>query len=110
MSTGLRMPPAPSRSEFDPKSLYDQAYFDIYRADVGSPQQKKRFAMYRQEFDRIQRYCQGGAVLDVGCGLGDFLTLFEAPSWSRHGIEVSDFAAREAAAKGIQVNRTDYPD
>lgn len=37
-----------------------------------------------------------GRVLDVGCGLGFFLSGLD-PAWLRHGVEISAFAAKHAA-------------
>jgi SAM-dependent methyltransferase len=92
-----------------PASLYEESYFDIYRSDLGSPQQKKRFEMYRQEYRRILKYCRGGKVLDIGCGLGDFLAQFDPQQWDRYGIEISDFAREAARSKGIHMDQPSEP-
>ena len=76
--------------------LYDRPYFDS-RADP------RREAMYRQEFDRLlaRTGLDGGKVLDIGCGEGQFLDLFEGSKWRKHGLEVSEHATAVCQAKGI---------
>jgi SAM-dependent methyltransferase len=51
-----------------------------------------------------------GALLDVGCGVGDGLVLARAAGWDCTGIEVSDEAAAIAAARGFKVIRGDATD
>lgn len=89
--------------------LYDEAYFQAYRADVDSEPYRRRLSMYAQEFKRIGRYVQAGAVLDVGCGLGDFLQLFDPVRWQRYGIEVSPYAREIAQSRGIQMELPAVP-
>ena len=89
------------------KKLYGEAYFenrfaeetDQYRKDV-----EKREKMYRLEFARVQAYIPdfeiGGNVLDVGCGRGEFLSLF-SEKWKKYGTEISDHARKIAEQKGV---------
>jgi SAM-dependent methyltransferase len=83
------------------KDLYDKTYFRSYVAGTTDPLYEKRLKMYRQEIARIEKYKDKGSVLDVGCGTGDFLNLFDTARWSRYGIEISDFATAQARAHEI---------
>lgn len=58
--------------------------------------------MYQDEFQRIIRITKltRGKMLDVGCGLGDFLEIFPK-SWKKYGVEVSDYARGIAEKKGV---------
>ena len=59
--------------------------------------------MHLQEFTRLKKYFdigKGGNVLDMGCGTGNFLSLF-GKRWNKYGIEVSDFARGIAKKGGI---------
>lgn len=89
------------------KAIYGEAYFQHYRSD---PQ---REIWYQVERDRIVSRKSGGRILDVGCGLGNFLALFDGGRWERYGVDLSDVAIRESRAKGIQVKdyaqAYDYP-
>lgn len=82
------------------RKLYGKNYFEdrILR--------HKRKQMYLQEFTRLQKYfdlSRGGKVLDIGCGTGDFLSLFGS-NWEKFGIDISDWAIQIANRKGIITN------
>lgn len=81
-------------------SLYPASYF-IGHAYADDP---KRKAMKAQEAARIKERLSvaSGRVLDVGCGIGDFLAEHFA-GWDKRGIEVSDFAAKQAEERGVSV-------
>lgn len=51
----------------------------------------------------------GGALLDVGCGTGEFTlrVASRAGVTSLHGVELVDHIAAEATARGIEVAQTD---
>lgn len=84
------------------KDLYDENYFRSYVCGTDDPMYQMRAQMYQQELVRIFEYKDHGAVLDVGCGTGEFLDLFDSSRWDRYGIEISDFARGLAANKGIR--------
>jgi len=82
------------------KKLYDKKYFE------NKELREKREKMYLQEFARIKKYFdidKGGNVLDIGCGTGDFLSLF-SKKWKKYGIEISDSAREIARKKGVIVD------
>jgi SAM-dependent methyltransferase len=89
------------------KRRYDESYFSVYWDDPN------RIAMYRAERERIERLKPAGRILDVGCGLGGFLSEFETQKWDRYGIDVADLAIKEARLRGINVKdyseAYDYP-
>lgn len=78
---------------------YDQDYFE----DRHLGQDPKREQSYRDELSRIHQYVSQGNVLDVGCGMGDFLTLFDDESWQKYGIEISEYARDVASSKNIKL-------
>ncbi len=87
---------------------YDESYFAVYQNDP------KRHQMYLAERGRIEQLKPGGRILDVGCGLGGFLSQFSPDRWQRYGVDVSEVAIAEARTRGIHVNdfaqAYDYPD
>lgn len=46
--------------------------------------------------DELLRLKSGGAVLDLGCGTGGFLSAVKSPSWKLYGVEMSENAAKFA--------------
>ncbi|UYN89896.1 MAG: class I SAM-dependent methyltransferase [Anaerolineales bacterium] len=80
-------------------SLYPASYF-IGHAYADDPRRK---AMKAQEAARIKARLSvaSGSVLDVGCGIGDFLAEHFA-AWEKFGTEVSEYAFRQAAKRGIR--------
>ena len=87
---------------------FKELYSDKYFKDRFSGQDKKREESYTQEYTRILEYIDGGKVLDIGCGMGNFLHVFNE-NWDKYGIEISDFAAQEATKAGIKmINYGDY--
>lgn len=46
--------------------------------------------------DELSRLMSGGAILDMGCGSGGFLSTMKGPSWKLYGIEMSGGAANVA--------------
>lgn len=79
------------------KKLYKKEYFEDEELA------KKRKVMYSEEFSRLKKYFnldKGGNILDIGCGTGEFLSLF-GKEWRKCGIEVSDFARAIAEEKGV---------
>jgi SAM-dependent methyltransferase len=85
----------------NPEALYGKAYFDGSYKD-GALFEKRR-GMYGQEFRRVTQFINEGNVLDVGCGLGEFLALFEEKRWHRYGTDISQHALNVAASKGVNV-------
>lgn len=52
----------------------------------------------------ISTYKQGGAILDIGCSSGAFLSMMISPSWKLFGIEMEESTAQRARkATGAQV-------
>ena len=79
--------------------LYDRAYFEghYYHND------QRRDVMYRQEIERIRAMApSGGRVLDIGCGVGNFLAMLD-DRWEKFGFEPSEFAAKIAAGRNIKM-------
>lgn len=82
-------------------ALYDRRYFE----DRGYGRDPRRGCMYNQERRRIAGLARGGRILDVGCGLGEFLAGFD-DRWERYGYEPSAYAAATCLARGIVMYET----
>jgi 2-polyprenyl-3-methyl-5-hydroxy-6-metoxy-1,4-benzoquinol methylase len=64
---------------------------------------------YKSFYQYVMRLIpDGGRVLDVGCGVGNYLDLFKAkPEFDVEGVEYSSYAAQKAIDKGLKVYRGD---
>lgn len=85
----LENPPTPAEMGYHYGADYD-------RAIAGAGEDPEH---WRDRRDKLLRYKSGGAILDLGCSSGGFLTSLKSPSWKLHGIEMSDSVARKAEAK-----------
>lgn len=73
-------------------SLFDKLY-----------QLVKRYTI-KSKIKLLEKYLKNGsAVLDIGCGTGDFLVATENKGWTSTGVETSDAARQLAENKGINV-------
>lgn len=49
---------------------------------------------YQAVLERMERYLKPGRLADIGCGMGQFLSVAEARGWQGVGLEVSSSACR----------------
>lgn len=59
----------------------------------------KRNKMYEIDYKLINEYVKEGKVLDVGCGNGSFLKLFEINGYDASGVEFGKEAADNASSE-----------
>lgn len=81
--------------------IYDEKYF-IHKNDCFTNQyfgyydyisdKKKIEKSFIRRLDVIEKYCNYGRLLDVGCASGYFLLAANKRGWDVHGIDVSAFA------------------
>ena len=63
----------------------------------------------RTEIDYVKENCKG-KILDIGCGLGYFLSAFpDYLKFEKHGVELSEYASKEARKYGDIQNTLYYP-
>lgn len=86
------------------QKIYGEEYFKN-RNNGSDPLREKA---YKIEFNKVIKYKSKGKILDVGCGMGNFLDLFEDNTWEKYGIEVSDYGREIAQTKGIHFIDYDF--
>lgn len=95
--------------ESESTALYAEDYFQMYTKD---PQRELAYSIESRRIQEMKP--EGGAILDVGCGLGLFLEQFDDKRWQKFGVDISDFAVQQARKRGITVKdyaqSYDYPD
>lgn len=92
----LDAPPKPSEMLLH----YDEDYHKTI-AMGGEGSAEKRWERPRRV---VQRYSQGGALLDIGCSSGGFLSTLRQGPWKLYGVEMEESTAQRArAASGAEV-------
>jgi 2-polyprenyl-3-methyl-5-hydroxy-6-metoxy-1,4-benzoquinol methylase len=89
-----------------PISEYWEAYkFDIYTNQAVQHDYEKRYRATMSEAERLAGPIR--SVLDVGCGIGNFVAFAEAQGITAYGIDVDGGAVAAARARGLQVSQSD---
>ncbi len=75
------------------RDVYSESYVSSYTSR--KVELSKRFRKY---LDLIEKYKNGGMMLDIGCGLGFFVEVARESrvSWDAYGVELNTFLAGEA--------------
>lgn len=60
---------------------------------------------YNDLLDEFEKYRKTGKILDVGCGIGYFLTEAKKRGWEVHGTEFTDEAIEKCEEKGINMHK-----
>lgn len=75
-------------------SYDEEGYADYYRLKILPSLQYRREVIGRRKYEQVMRFDSGpGTVLDIGCGVGDLLSVFKDKGWTCRGIEFNRFAA-----------------
>ena len=85
----------PSKAELD-------AYYVSYPIKPPHPITINR---YHELLDGFEAEKKLGAILDVGCGGGDFLTVAKERGWQVHGTEYDDGFVAHCRARGIAMQQ-----
>jgi 2-polyprenyl-3-methyl-5-hydroxy-6-metoxy-1,4-benzoquinol methylase len=88
--------------ESEKSEYWSEEYkFDVYSSPEVRADLDRR---YRQVFDRVERMIGPvDSVLDIGCGVGNFLALAESQGWRAVGFDVEPRAVARARASGHEV-------
>lgn len=86
------------------KDLLD-FYDDFFLTDERSVSQWSRLMgkVYEETKKNIEREYSSGKLLDMGCGLGLFLELWDPQKWGLSGMDISKKAVEYARGEGLNV-------
>jgi 2-polyprenyl-3-methyl-5-hydroxy-6-metoxy-1,4-benzoquinol methylase len=88
-------------------SEMDSHYGPNYDQFIRKATDKESERHWRRAVDTVQRYSQGGRLLDLGCGSGSFLHCLRGGAWTLWGIEMSAAAAQLARTRNLATILTD---
>jgi len=75
-------------------SYNEKHYDDFYRIKLIPAVDYRREVIARRKYRQIMPYFhKPGKILDIGCGLGEFLSVFKEEGWDCLGVEFNEFAA-----------------
>ena len=88
-------------------------YTEEYHRAIVAAGEGSAASRWKDQVELISRYKSGGAVLDIGCSSGGFLSTMKGAAWRLYGIEMEESTAQRARANtGAEVfvgNATDAP-
>ncbi len=107
--------------QFDPAGFYDRDYFQSAEATKGYDDYAALEPAARLTARARLRYIRrvrpgpsgtspGARMIELGCGTGCFLDEARRAGWEARGLEVSEYAARVARARGFPVECAELED
>lgn len=91
------MNPRPTQKQV--MQMYDEDYFHGRGFDEGvnyiegMKSSEAWETIYRNRLNTVQRHSRKGKILDLGCGIADFLRYAKSKGWDVQGVEISKFSA-----------------
>ena len=86
-------------------------YTAEYHKDIVAAGEGSATRRWKNQVKRISHYKPGGAILDIGCSSGGFLSTMKGPAWKLHGIEMEESTARRCRdTTGAEVFQGDAMD
>ncbi|HET9589154.1 MAG TPA: class I SAM-dependent methyltransferase [Anaerolineales bacterium] len=85
------------REQHESVAELDEYWQEEFWSDEEIEKRKNREPVFREAFKLLHHHKpQGGAVLDIGCGIGTFLAVSRAAGWDVTGVEPSGIACEVA--------------
>jgi 2-polyprenyl-3-methyl-5-hydroxy-6-metoxy-1,4-benzoquinol methylase len=79
-------------------------YSEDYHNAIVKAGETSAATRWERQRDMISRFKKGGAILDIGCSSGGFLSTLNTAKWKLHGIEIAPETAEKARlATGAEV-------
>jgi 2-polyprenyl-3-methyl-5-hydroxy-6-metoxy-1,4-benzoquinol methylase len=89
-----------------PENFIDKIYYSVRKIALNS-----KYKLVVSEKRRAKSEEQLSSILDIGCGTGEFISLFKANNWKVYGIEPNRSAREQAIKKkGLEVFEESFLD
>jgi SAM-dependent methyltransferase len=79
-----------------PPAEMGRHYTEEYHQAIVTAGEGSAASRWKDQVRTISRYKSGGALLDIGCSSGGFLSTMKAPAWYLYGIEMEESTAERA--------------
>ncbi len=98
----------PRHDEEEEKKFYASEYFERDTIEVWS---EERIGIFRHNLKLIEAHKKNGRLLDLGCGMGQFLKFAKDRGWDALGIDISKSAIEYARRTfGIEIVESSLKD
>ena len=92
-------------------AMLDAWYQDLQELHRGAPEAVLEVQKsYLAHFNDRSWLREGGPVIDLGCGRGEWLSLLAEDGWTVKGVDSSEHAVTEALERGLDVELGDLVD
>jgi 2-polyprenyl-3-methyl-5-hydroxy-6-metoxy-1,4-benzoquinol methylase len=75
-----------------------QHYTEDYHKAIVTAGEGAATSRWKPQVKLISQHKSGGAILDIGCSSGGFLSTMKSPAWKLYGIEMEESTAERARA------------
>jgi ubiquinone/menaquinone biosynthesis C-methylase UbiE len=82
---------------------------DIYEQDFYHPDEFLRESLTWQVEHQLKDILPQGRILDVGCGIGEFLKICKDRGYETHGIDISEWAVDACNRAELNVKAGQFP-
>lgn len=98
---------APARRALE-RARHEQAYLELEQRHRGTEEEiTARLAPYLPILDRAHRQTGGGAILDLGCGRGEVLSLLGREGLPARGVDASARMVAHCREQGLEAEEGD---
>lgn len=96
-------------SEVNTRIHSRETYIEHFKLKVIPSIDYRRDVLARRKYEQLMGFFKGsGRVIDIGCGLGEVLSVFQENGWDAMGVDFNEFAIEYAREKfGVKIINKD---
>lgn len=92
-------------------SIFDAKHYEYYRNKTNLTEEELYNSITTKRYisllNRLESYRKNGTILDIGCGVGHFLSVARKMKWETKGIEIADYAVEICKKFKIDIEQSD---